>query len=325
MRFQYVVIFLLVTSTLTGSRASAAPILDLSTYINSVHVVRVQLDRLAAQPAPSIARAHAIQRQLRTLQAVDLPNGSEVHTDLPLVAARIDPASLASIRTAAAQLDTLDSVLRGLAKPKSDSTARSTLDSVYADPRFHPPCSVVQCAWQWVSDHGGAVVQRAVLWFFQHGPSSLPINPALAVISLLLCLLLVGGVGYLAVRGALRRATVEGRAYAGEETGIGQLRTEELAREAQRAGDFRAAFRYLYLSVMLDLQRRGLLRLRPGWTNRDQIRSLAPTASSLEAPLRELVDAFDRVWYGHKEIDEQEYWRLLALSQMIRAQRDLAA
>jgi uncharacterized protein DUF4129 len=325
MRFLSVALCLLVTSTMTSSLAPAAKILDLSAYINSVHVVRVQLDRIAARPALSIARVHAIQRQLRSLQTVDLPNGSEVQTELPLVAAQIDPADIASIRAAAAHLDTLDSALRGLGKPETDSKARSTLDSVYADPRFHPPCSVVQCAWQWMSDHGGAAVQRAVLWLFQQGPSSLPINPALAVISLLLCLLLVGGVGFLAVRGALRRATVEGRAYAGEEAGIGQIATEELAREALRAGDFRTAFRYLYLSVMLDLQRRGLVRLRRGWTNRDQIGSLAPTAASLEAPLRELVDAFDRVWYGHEEIDEEEYTRLLALSQIIRAQGDLAA
>jgi Domain of unknown function (DUF4129) len=325
MKFLCVAAFLLATTPVTSAHASGAQVIDLGTYIGRVHAIRVQLDRVAGQRKLSVAGVQTIQGELRTLQTVAVPDGPEVQSDLPLLAAQIDPTNRSTIRAAAAELDGLDSALQGLGTPHTDSTARSALDHVYADPRFHPPCSVVGCAWQWVSDHGGAALERAILWLFQHGPSSLPISPALAVISLLLCLLLAGGVGFLAVRGALRRVTVQERALGDEEARIGQLPVEELSRKAQRAGDFRTAFRYLYLSVMLDLQRRGLIRLRPGWTNRDQIRSLSPSAASLQAPLGEMVDVFDRVWYGHDDIDEQEYRRLLALSQNIKAEGEAAA
>ena len=78
------------------------------------------------------------------------------------------------------------------------------------------------------------------------------------------------------------------------------------AKEISRGGDYRTAVRYLYLSSLLTLDERGLLRFDRSKTNREYLRSVA-AFPQLSAPLRDVIDVFDRVWYGFQSLDENGF------------------
>ncbi len=78
------------------------------------------------------------------------------------------------------------------------------------------------------------------------------------------------------------------------------------AQSLSRGGDYRAAVRYLYLSSLLMLDERGLLRYDRSRTNREVLRSVADQPE-LSQPLSEVVDVFDNVWYGYHELDEDTF------------------
>jgi hypothetical protein len=71
-------------------------------------------------------------------------------------------------------------------------------------------------------------------------------------------------------------------------------------------GDYRNAVRFLYLSSLLVLDEQGLLRYDRSRTNREVLRSVS-TRPELANPLRDVIDVFDRVWYGYEPVDEQTY------------------
>jgi len=78
------------------------------------------------------------------------------------------------------------------------------------------------------------------------------------------------------------------------------------SRERAMAGDYRTAVRLLYLSTLLLLEERKLLRYDRTLTNREYLRQVADNASLGEA-LRPVVDTFDEVWYGQVEPDAGSY------------------
>ena len=71
-------------------------------------------------------------------------------------------------------------------------------------------------------------------------------------------------------------------------------------------GDYRNAVRYLYLSSLLILDEQGLLRYDRSRTNREYLRSIS-SKPQLADPLRDVIDVFDRVWYGFEAVDDETY------------------
>jgi hypothetical protein len=71
-------------------------------------------------------------------------------------------------------------------------------------------------------------------------------------------------------------------------------------------GDYRNAVRYLYLSSLLVLDEQGLMRYDRSRTNREYLRSVS-SKPELAKPLRDVIEVFDRVWYGFENVDEQTY------------------
>ncbi len=71
-------------------------------------------------------------------------------------------------------------------------------------------------------------------------------------------------------------------------------------------GDYRNAVRYLYLSSLLILDEQGLLRYDRSRTNREYLRSVS-SQPQLSGSLRDVIDVFDRVWYGFESVDEETY------------------
>lgn len=83
------------------------------------------------------------------------------------------------------------------------------------------------------------------------------------------------------------------------------------AQELAEGRDYRTAVRFLYLSSLLTLDERGLLRYDRTKTNREYLRSVA-SQPALAAHLREVIDVFDRVWYGYQPLDAAAYQRYQA-------------
>ncbi len=75
---------------------------------------------------------------------------------------------------------------------------------------------------------------------------------------------------------------------------------------AQEERDFRKAVRFLYLSTLLWLSERQVLAFDRTLTNREVLAAI-PTASPLHARLAPVVQTFDRVWYGFKDIDQAAF------------------
>jgi hypothetical protein len=118
-------------------------------------------------------------------------------------------------------------------------------------------------------------------------------------------------------------------------TGNAQLAEEEAEGEGivtskgalQRAqslslqGDYRNAVRFLYLSSLLVLDEQGLLRYDRSRTNREVLRSVA-SRPDLANPLRDVVDVFDRVWYGYEPVDEQTFQSYLKHVEELREKKE---
>ncbi len=92
------------------------------------------------------------------------------------------------------------------------------------------------------------------------------------------------------------------------------------AQEVSASGDYRSAVRYLYLSSLLLLEERGLLNYDRTRTNREYLRSVShkPELASI---LRDVVDVFDRVWYGFQALDDASYAEYSERVMDLRRQR----
>jgi hypothetical protein len=97
-------------------------------------------------------------------------------------------------------------------------------------------------------------------------------------------------------------------------TGDGNSGDEILTAEAafqraqtlSRGGEYRSAVRYLYLSSLLLLDERGLLRYDRTRTNREYLRTVSDSPELVQ-PLTEVIEVFDNVWYGYHELDEASF------------------
>ena len=78
------------------------------------------------------------------------------------------------------------------------------------------------------------------------------------------------------------------------------------AQTLSNQGDYRNAVRYLYLSSLLVLDERGLLRYDRSRTNREYLRSVS-SRPELSKPLGDVIDVFDRVWYGFDSVNEEDF------------------
>jgi len=78
------------------------------------------------------------------------------------------------------------------------------------------------------------------------------------------------------------------------------------AQTLSQGGDYRSAVRYLYLSALLIMDERGVLRYDRSKTNREYLRSVAESPELAE-PLEEVIDVFDDVWYGQHSLEDDTF------------------
>ncbi|MFZ0544075.1 MAG: DUF4129 domain-containing protein [Candidatus Promineifilaceae bacterium] len=94
----------------------------------------------------------------------------------------------------------------------------------------------------------------------------------------------------------------------------------ERAQTLSTGGDYRMAVRYLYLSTLLIMEERGLFRYDRAKTNREYLRSLQGRPE-LVTILGDVVDVFDRVWYGFQPLSGSDYNQYQTRVEALRHQQ----
>lgn len=287
------------------SRAAAPP-LPLEQYWQRVEETRDLVAGLRG------AAPEAVQEQLlaeaaewEEVTALLLPGGTQV----PL-----DPTFLVSLlRADPPDLERLDGLLAALLAardswppPKHSALDRAALERILSRPEFQWPQKQPSPLAQWW--------ERLLEWLERllgGRRSGGTVRGGLPLLRDLLTI--VGAVAlaavlvYVVIR--LRAGLVAEKEIGPEAEAIEDLTAATALKQAQRlAGerDYRAAVRYLYLSSLLLLEERGLLRYDRSRTNREYLSSVAES-SHLAAVLAPVVDIFERVWYGYQPLDRASY------------------
>lgn len=252
-----------------------------------------------------------------SVSAVRLANGATVAVDHSALSAqlRAEPPDTEAI---AAHLQALQAVAARWPAPAYDEAraaeAEARLDAILARPAF-----------QWQEEQPGfweRLWERVLRFLFD----LLPWDSGVLDLANVLLAILGGAILFfvlaLAARSLLRSFRPEAVAADGDGELVG-LTAERALQEAEshsQEGDYRRAVRYLYLSTLLLLEERGLLRFDRSRTNREYLRSIADRPE-LFGILQSIVDVFDRVWYGFQPLDDAGYSRYLAQVNELKARR----
>ncbi|MCP4427978.1 MAG: DUF4129 domain-containing protein [Chloroflexi bacterium] len=300
-------LFLLLTSMAQAAvaRQTAPPSLSIDDYWLLLQDTQALVNRLAeTSQGADTGHLLAAAEEWERVTAVRLPNGDLI----PL-----DPSYLvAQLRAENPDLNQLDELLTTQLKmrevwPQSIHSGEDieSLNQILARPEF-----------QWPETRPSPFQQglarlwerwQEFLWrLWPEGDGATTINGRIFNILAALALALV-------LFFALRDLAFDFVADANI-SGVGLVEDETLTAESalnraqnlSQIGDYRTAVRYLYLSTLLILEERGLLRYDRSRTNREYLRSVAQQPE-LAAILRDVIDVFDRVWYGFQPLDEAAY------------------
>lgn len=185
-------------------------------------------------------------------------------------------------------------------EPSREARALALLEEILGRPEFQwqePQQSFLQRIWEWIGRQ-----------LFNLAPDSLANGHLLTIllavlgITLLLTLLI-----YITSRfkrqitSSPERPQVTGDRDL-QDSAQAMVRAQSVAEE----GDYRLALRYLYLSTLLLLHERGVVNYDRTRTNLEYLQSVAHQPR-LAATLREIIETFDRSWYGLQTPDAQTY------------------
>lgn len=310
---------LLFLCLIQGASAQSAPptLAQYEQLVREAYAAATRSDRIGLDE---------VSAQLTTADEIALPDGTALPVDNQWLADALGeeppPYRLIAARLGAI----LDAV--GQARNPQDPQALSKLDDVFSRPPFQD--REAPSAWTqfWRS------VGQAISDFFDSLSNSMPSAPntpapapssfgslsPVGWVMLGIGLLLVVALVLYAIRGVRQSLVRDAKAReeaALEEENISATEALDRAQTQARTGDYRTAVRYLYLSSLLWLDERKLISYDRSLTNReylDQVRSNAPLSQQLSP----VVSTFERVWYGKREIAEQDFLAYEAQIQELR-------
>jgi hypothetical protein len=273
---------------------------DYWNQVEDTHQAIVELERIPLDEAPT--RLEAIAIQWDNFTSVVLPDGSEM---------AVDNSYLVSLlRDAQPDLVRIDHLLSSLLAERDYFTQgeytpddREVLSRILAQPEFQwkapnlEPPNALEKLWQRIQKElsllGGQL-------FNSEGANIVfGVGAVLLLAAMLLVLFRKVVVGFVA------ETRLAPRARTGDEY-LSADSAYKRAQDLSLGGDYRSAVRYLYLSALLLLEERGLLSHDRSKTNREYLLSLR-NQPELETPLRQVVEVFDRVWYGYQPLGDQDY------------------
>ncbi len=270
-------------------------------------------------PESAVPQLVAAATEWEAVTAVSLPDGSVIPVDHTFLAAqlRADPPDLKKLN---GLLAAMRSTHDAWPPPKHNAQDIRALENILARPEF-----------QWQTDQPSLLEQwwrklEEAFWRFVAR-----LLPDQMIIDGNVLGYIVTGLGTLALLLVLAfaaRSLLAGFAAEAEATLDGSDADETLTAETalkraqtlSASGDYRAAVRYLYLSTLLVLDERGLLRYDRSLTNREYLRSVAHLPE-VAGVLRDVVEVFDRVWYGYQPLDDASYSQFAARVAELRRQK----
>lgn len=302
MRRCLILFLLLAVLPAGGAAQTEQPTLETyQSWLRTAYAAATRADRIGLE---------AIAEQLVAARAVQLPDGTSLPMDNRWLrdALRQEPPDYAFITgRIGATLDAL-----GQPEGAAPADAQERLDQIFSRPPFANrvlPAFVVN-AWETLQWIFWAIVDMI---FKSVAPAGAPARAAFGALSPLGWLLLSAGLAlvlgllWYAVRGvrvSLRRdRAVEAAA---EEASLSSSDALQRAHDLGRGGDYRSAVRYLYLSSLLWLDERKLLRYDRSLTNREYLAQVRNNPD-LHGRLAPVVNTFDRVWYGKRSIDGDQF------------------
>jgi hypothetical protein len=298
--------------------SSAQDYLTWDEYWLELESLLPQIEALADLPESEQAEARAeLVTQLAEITAVSLPDGqiipiSQAHLQLMLADMGSDPALIAT--TLRHQLDSRDRWPAAVV----NRLDQETLQAILSRPEFQ--YEVREPTW-WER-----IRERIELWFLERLSQFSP-NPVtgdwLAILIMISSGLVILGVLLYVLRRLRDDFATEVRLDLGDNPHLDNITADLALRRAQESsdvGDYRQAVRYLYLSTLLLLEERDLLRYDRTLTNREYLGRLTHRPD-LATILRDVVDVFDRVWYGYQPLSEGEYGRFAERVQTLKRQK----
>ena len=296
--------------------------------------MRTQAEAIDAQEVSSGASPSLLSQQvLGPIHAVTVPGQVPVPVDPSLLISAIgtaeairDPdAKVAALEALSGQIALLrNSLVTPGKKPDPAATLRSAR-AVLAQPEFAsaplPPPSLAERIADWLDRLFTRRPSPNMPRF--NGPSINPniIQGILIAIAAAAFIFLVTVI----VRAIGRRdARIKPLVLDEEEAVLVEARDKDsllaLAEEQAKSGDFRRAFRLIYLAALVALDTGGVLRFDRSKTNWEYLRALrAAGRSDVYAAMTPLTREFDQVWYGFAPSDSSQYARAKAQYQALLA------
>lgn len=317
-RISLIVVGLLLTGAGLALAARPAPAsLTLAEYWQRVEETRALAEGLTQRPGAEQKTALAAAAdQWAASTTVTTPAGDrlEINTRPLVELLRADPPNPAQVQNYLSQAQALQRVWPA---PRHTATDLTALQNILARPEYRWKTAVENPLARWWRELQERLLRELIKW--------LPAGTAPFLPYLLGGLAVIGVVAVLAylLRGLWGEFVAEAHvpeAEAGLDEHLTATTALQRAQTFAEAGDYRAAVRYLYLSTLLLLEERGVLRYNRSLTNREYLRSVAQQPH-LAAILGEVVDIFDRVWYGYQPLDATAYQRYAERVTELQEQR----
>jgi hypothetical protein len=291
----------------SAARLTAEGPLSLDEYWQRVEDTRQAVSDLEHQPESAARSAlEGLAEGWEGPSQVSLPDGTRLaleHSELAALL-RQDPPDLAAIL---GRLETLLALHERFPTGVFTLQDIESLKSILADPRFQWAEAKPSPLVEWWDNLWKKIMDWLNRLFGDMGVGTvtLPAGPGLTWVLAVLLVLVLAFAGRGLLAGLVKDAELAGNG-AGEHEVLTSGTALERAEALSRGGDYRSAVRYLYLSALLLLDERGLLRYDRSRTNREVLRSVGDSPALIR-PLRAVIDIFDRVWYGFQPIDGQTY------------------
>jgi len=288
----------------------------------------------ADEVPPGEAPSLLAQRILGQVRSIDPPGSAPVPVDTSRLVAAIQTAE--AVKDPDARADALDAVgkqigtLRAalrhprVAASADPAAAKSAARTVLARPEFGsdlpPPPSLAERIAAWID---------RISWPHSSGSPSFngpTVNPK--IILGILTVIAVGAFAILVgvIVQAIGRRSVRSKPLALDEEEAVLVDARDnvsllgLAEQQAKAGDYRRAFRLVYLASLVALDTGGILRFDRSKTNWEYLRALrAAGRGDIYSALTPLTREFDQVWYGFGLTDASHYARALAQYQALLA------
>lgn len=303
---------------LLGARsvqAQSNPI-TLATYWETIGEIR---DDLSAAEAEDIsARQDAVER-LAAIDAVELPDGRIQSIDHGFFIRELQNENN-GLETVSRLLTAYLSSRQGWPDPGLPQLDEAALNQILSRPEFQYAVEEPNFLQQWWQDIRQAIEDFFLRLFPEDSSIRLPLGDLIVIFAAVLVAVVLA----YALRGVISDITAEATLNAEEELGGEPLTAERALQRAQElstGGDYRTAVRYLYLSALLLLEERGLLRYDRSLTNREYLRTVSHRPE-LAAILRDVIDVFDRVWYGFQTLSASEYEAYALRVETLKQQKE---